>query len=80
MVATIPGSGAQATVSADGPGRVRVLPDLSWTPRPVWLATCSRNSGSSPARPIKDATGFKAVLCNPFVATAITVVLGVGLA
>ena len=27
----------------------------------------------------KDATGFKAILCNPFVATVITVVLGVGL-
>ncbi len=32
-----------------------------------------------PGETAKDATGFKAVLCNPVVATAITVVLGVGL-
>ena len=32
-----------------------------------------------PGQNYKDATGFKAVLCNPFVATAITVVLGIGL-
>ena len=32
-----------------------------------------------PGQTYKDATGFKAVLCNPFVATAITVVLGIGL-
>ena len=32
-----------------------------------------------PGETYKDATGFKAILCNPVVATAITVVLGVGL-
>ena len=32
-----------------------------------------------PGQTYKDATGFKAILCNPFVATVITVVLGVGL-
>ena len=32
-----------------------------------------------PGETAKDATGFKAVLCNPVVATTITVVLGVGL-
>ena len=32
-----------------------------------------------PGETYKDVTGFKAVLCNPLVATAITVVLGVGL-
>ena len=32
-----------------------------------------------PGETYKDVTGIKATLCNPFVATAITVVLGVGL-
>lgn len=32
-----------------------------------------------PGETYKDVTGFKATLCNPLVATAITVVLGVGL-
>ena len=32
-----------------------------------------------PGETYKDVTGFKKTLCNPFVATAITVVLGVGL-
>ena len=32
-----------------------------------------------PGQTYKDVTGFKATLCNPFVATVITVVLGVGL-
>ena len=32
-----------------------------------------------PGQTYKDVTGIKATLCNPFVATAITVVLGVGL-
>ena len=32
-----------------------------------------------PGETYKDVTGFKATLCNPIVATAITVVLGVGL-
>lgn len=32
-----------------------------------------------PGETYKDVTGFKATLCNPYVATAITVVLGVGL-
>ena len=32
-----------------------------------------------PGQTYKDATGFKAVLCNPYVATIITVVLGVAL-
>lgn len=32
-----------------------------------------------PGQTYKDATGFKAVLCNPYVATLITVVLGVSL-
>ena len=32
-----------------------------------------------PGQTYKEATGFKAILTNPVVATAITVVLGVGL-
>ena len=32
-----------------------------------------------PGETYKDVTGFKAVLCNPYVATGITVVLGIGL-
>lgn len=33
----------------------------------------------APGETYKDVTGFKATLCNPYVATAITVVLGIGL-
>ena len=32
-----------------------------------------------PGQTVKDATGFKATLCNPYVSTIITVVLGIGL-
>ena len=32
-----------------------------------------------PGQTVKDATGFKATLCNPYVSTIITVILGIGL-
>ena len=32
-----------------------------------------------PGQTYKDATGFKAILCNPYVATLITVVIGISL-
>ena len=80
MVATIPGlEGTQATVSSLLVLTVSVfcLTSLDTATRlarymfqEIWL---------EPGQTYKDATGFKAVLCNPFVATAITVVLGIGL-
>ena len=80
MVATIPGLGAtQPTVSA-----LLVLTVSAFCLTSLDTATrlaryMFQEFWLKPGETYKDVTGFKATLCNPYVATAITVVLGVGL-
>ena len=80
MVATIPGlQGTQSTVSA-----LLILAVSAFCLTSLDTATrlaryMFQEFWLKPGETYKDATGFKKTLCNPFVATAITVVLGVGL-
>ena len=80
MVATIPGLGAtQPTVSA-----LLVLTVSAFCLTSLDTATrlaryMFQEFWLKPGETYKDVTGFRATLCNPVVATAITVVLGVGL-
>ena len=80
MVATIPGLGAtQPTVSA-----LLVLTVSAFCLTSLDTATrlaryMFQEFWLKPGETYKDVTGFRATLCNPVVATAITVVLGIGL-
>ena len=80
MVATIPGlQGTQSTVSA-----LLILAVSAFCLTSLDTATrlaryMFQEFWLKPGETYKDVTGFKKTLCNPFVATAITVVLGVGL-
>ena len=80
MVASIPGlASTQQTVSA-----LLVLTVSAFCLTSLDTATrlaryMFQEFWLKPGETYKDVTGFKAVLCNPLVATAITVVLGVGL-
>lgn len=80
MVASIPGlAGTQATISS-----LLVLTVSAFCLTSLDTATrlaryMFQEFWLEPGQTYKDAAGFKAVLCNPFVATVITVVLGVGL-
>ena len=80
MVATIPGlEGTQATVSSLLVLTVSVFCLTSLDTATRLARYMFQEFWLEPGQTYKDATGFKAVLCNPFVATAITVVLGIGL-
>ena len=80
MVASIPGLEAtQSTVSA-----LLVLTVSAFCLTSLDTATrlaryMFQEFWLKPGETYKDVTGFKATLCNPYVATAITVVLGIGL-
>lgn len=80
MVATIPGLGAtQPTVQA-----LLVLTVSAFCLTSLDTATrlaryMFQEFWLKPGETYKDVSGFRATLCNPVVATAITVVLGVGL-
>lgn len=80
MVASIPGLEAtQSTVSA-----LLVLTVSAFCLTSLDTATrlaryMFQEFWLKPGQTYKDVTGFKATLCNPYVATAITVVAGVGL-
>ena len=80
MVASIPGlASTQQTVSA-----LLVLTVSAFCLTSLDTATrlaryMFQEFWLKPGETYKDVTGFKATLCNPLVATAITVVLGVGL-
>ena len=80
MVATIPGlENTQPTVSA-----LLILAVSAFCLTSLDTATrlaryMFQEFWLKPGETYKDVTGFKKTLCNPFVATAITVVLGVGL-
>ena len=80
MVASIPGlAGTQETVAS-----LLVLTVSAFCLTSLDTATrlaryMFQEFWLKPGQTYKDATGFRAVLCNPMVATAITVVLGVGL-
>ena len=80
MVATIPGLGAtQPTVQA-----LLVLTVSAFCLTSLDTATrlaryMFQEFWLQPGETYKDVTGFRATLCNPIVATAITVVAGVGL-
>ena len=80
MVATIPGlAGTQSTVSSLLVLTVSVFCLTSLDTATRLARYMFQEFWLEPGQTYKDATGFKAVLCNPFVATAITVVLGIGL-
>ena len=80
MVATIPGlEGTQATVSSLLVLTVSVFCLTSLDTATRLARYMFQEFWLEPGQTAKDATGFKAVLCNPVVATGITVVLGVGL-
>ncbi len=80
MVASIPGlEGTQATVSSLLVLTVSVFCLTSLDTATRLARYMFQEFWLKPGQTAKDATGFKAVLCNPIVATAITVVLGVGL-
>ncbi len=80
MVATIPGlAGAEGTIRA-----LLVLTVSAFCLTSLDTATrlaryMFQEFWLAPGETYKDVTGVKAVLCNPLVATAITVVLGIGL-
>jgi len=80
MVATIPGlEGTQSTVSA-----LLILAVSAFCLTSLDTATrlaryMFQEFWLKPGETYKDVTGFKKTLCNPFVATLITVVLGIGL-
>ena len=80
MVASIPGLEATQTTVAS----LLVLTVSAFCLTSLYTATrlaryMFQEFWLKPGETYKDVTGFKAVLCNPLVATAITVVLGVGL-
>lgn len=80
MVASIPGlAGAQETISSLLVLTVSVFCLTSLDTATRLARYMFQEFWLKPGQTYKDATGFKAVLCNPFVATVITVVLGVGL-
>ena len=80
MVATIPGlAGTQSTVSSLLVLTVSVFCLTSLDTATRLARYMFQEFWLKPGETYKDATGFKAVLCNPFVATLITVVLGIGL-
>ena len=80
MVASIPGlAGAQSTISSLLVLTVSVFCLTSLDTATRLARYMFQEFWLEPGQTYKDATGFKAVLCNPFVATAITVVLGIGL-
>ena len=80
MVASIPGlAGAQSTISSLLVLTVSVFCLTSLDTATRLARYMFQEFWLKPGQTYKDATGFKAILCNPFVATVITVVLGVGL-
>ena len=80
MVASIPGlAGAQSTISSLLVLTVAVFCLTSLDTATRLARYMFQEFWLEPGQTYKDATGFKAILCNPFVATVITVVLGVGL-
>ncbi len=80
MVATIPGlAGTQATVSSLLVLTVSVFCLTSLDTATRLARYMFQEFWLKPGETYKDATGAKAILCNPFVATLITVVLGIGL-
>ena len=80
MVASIPGlAGAQSTISSLLVLTVSVFCLTSLDTATRLARYMFQEFWLKPGETAKDATGFKAVLCNPLVATAITVVAGVGL-
>ncbi len=80
MVASIPGlAGTQATIASLLVLTVSVFCLTSLDTATRLARYMFQEFWLKPGETYKDATGFKAVLTNPVVATAITVVLGVGL-
>ena len=80
MVASIPGlEGAQSTIASLLVLTVSVFCLTSLDTATRLARYMFQEFWLKPGETYKDATGAKAVLCNPVVATAITVVLGVGL-
>ena len=80
MVASIPGlAGTQETVASLLVLTVSVFCLTSLDTATRLARYMFQEFWLKPGETAKDATGFKAVLCNPVVSTAITVVLGVGL-
>ena len=80
MVASIPGlAGAQSTISSLLVLTVSVFCLTSLDTATRLARYMFQEFWLKPGQTYKEATGFKAILCNPFVATDITVVLGVGL-
>ncbi|RHR11394.1 carbon starvation protein A [Pseudoflavonifractor sp. AF19-9AC] len=80
MVASIPGlAGAQQTIASLLVLTVSVFCLTSLDTATRLARYMFQEFWLKPGETYKDATGFKAVLCNPVVATAITVVAGVGL-
>ena len=80
MVSSIPGlAGAQSTISSLLVLTVSVFCLTSLDTATRLARYMFQEFWLEPGQTYKDATGFKAILCNPFVATVITVVLGVGL-
>ena len=80
MVATIPGlAGTQSTVSSLLVLTVSVFCLTSLDTATRLARYMFQEFWLKPGETYKDATGVKAILCNPFVATLITVVLGIGL-
>lgn len=80
MVASIPGlAGAQETIASLLVLTVSVFCLTSLDTATRLARYMFQEFWLKPGQTYKDATGAKAILCNPVVATAITVVLGVGL-
>lgn len=80
MVACIPGlENAQPTVAALLVLTVSVFCLTSLDTATRLARYMFQEFWLKPGQTYKEATGIKAVLCNPFVATIITVVLGIGL-
>ena len=80
MVGSIPGlAGAQDTIASLLVLTVSVFCLTSLDTATRLARYMFQEFWLKPGETYKDATGIKAVLCNPVVATAITVVLGVGL-
>ena len=80
MVASIPGlAGTQATIASLLVLTVSVFCLTSLDTATRLARYMFQEFWLKPGETYKDATGFKAILTNPVVATAITVVLGVGL-
>ena len=80
MVASIPGlAGAQSTIASLLVLTVSVFCLTSLDTATRLARYMFQEFWLKPGQTPKEATGVKAVLCNPVVSTAITVVLGVGL-